>query len=112
MNSMKVYIKLDKHGVVRDVLTYPYEGFEEVEYDDHVLPRNISAGYYKWTGTDFIVDEQLKEEVVRENGGYLEEENAALKIAMAELAESLELERQSTRIALAELAEAMAGGVE
>lgn len=109
---MKFYIKLDKHHVVRDVLTYQYEGFEEIEYDDHVLPRNILAGYYKWNGMDFVVDEQLKEEIIRENGGYLEEENAALKIALAELAESLELERQSTRIALAELAEAMAGGVE
>lgn len=109
---MKVYIKLDRHGIVRDVLTYQYEGFEEVEYDDHVLPRNILSGYYKWNGTDFVVDEQMKEEIIRENGGYLEEENAALKIALAELAEAQETERLNTQLALAELAEAMAGGDE
>lgn len=110
---MKVYIKSDKHGIVRDVLTYAYTGFEEIDYDDHVLPRNILSGYYKWNGTDFVVDEQMKEEIIRENGGYLEEENAALKIALAELAEAHEQSKLETQLALAELAETMvAGGVE
>lgn len=42
----------------------------------------------------------------------LEAENAALKLALAELAESQEQERLNTQLALAELAESMMGGVE
>lgn len=93
---MRFYIKTDKHGIVRDVSTYPHQGFEEINYDDHVLPRNILAGYYKWNGTDFIEDEALKEEIIRENGGYLEEElqllreeNERLKAANEVLTENL-----------------------
>ncbi|MFL0365388.1 hypothetical protein ACH0BF_20480 [Pseudobacillus sp. 179-B 2D1 NHS] len=88
---MKFYIKTDKNNIVRDVLTYSYEGFEEIEYDDHVLPRNILSGYYKWdaANNDFIVDEQLKKEIIRENGGYVQEEVDQLKQKNAELETSL-----------------------
>ncbi len=42
--------------------------------------------------------------------GPLEAENTALKLALAELAETQEADKLATQLALAELAELMAGG--
>ena len=104
----KFYIKRDKDGFIRDVITYPHKGFEEILYDDHVLPRGILEGYYKWNGQSFIVDEVERKKIKKEEAGYLgylEDENVMLKLALADLAESIVEEKFKTQIALAELAE-------
>lgn len=55
----KFYFQLDG-DIIRDAITYPHEGYTEVELDMTHLPAGINAGYYRWTGTTFEIDESLK----------------------------------------------------
>ncbi|KAA8747104.1 hypothetical protein [Paenibacillus sp. UASWS1643] len=56
---MKFYFQLDG-DIIRDAITYPHEGYTEVELDMTHLPAGINAGYYRWNGTAFEIDESLK----------------------------------------------------
>lgn len=56
------FIKLDKAGYVRDIITYAYEGFQEIQYDD-VLPVGVMGGYYKWVDGEFVFDKERKAEL-------------------------------------------------
>ncbi|WP_339182898.1 hypothetical protein [Paenibacillus sp. FSL R5-0701] len=55
----KFYFQLDGN-IIRDAITYPHEGYTEVELDMTHLPAGINAGYYRWNGTNFEIDESLK----------------------------------------------------
>lgn len=57
---MKFYFQLDNNNIIRDAITYPHEGYTEVDLDMTNLPAGINAGYYRWNGTTFEIDESLK----------------------------------------------------
>ncbi|WP_366294472.1 hypothetical protein [Paenibacillus sp. AN1007] len=70
------YIKRDKAGYVRDVITYEHEGFERIEYDD-MLPIGIMSGCFKWINAEFVFDKARKEEldVITQSTDVLELKN-------------------------------------
>lgn len=57
---MKFYFQLDSDNIIRDAITYPHEGYTEVELGMTHLPAGINAGYYRWNGTTFEIEESLK----------------------------------------------------
>lgn len=57
---MKFYFQLESDNIIRDAITYPHEGYTEVELNMTHLPAGINAGYYRWTGTTFEIVDELK----------------------------------------------------
>lgn len=41
------YIQVDKNGIIRDVIEFPYDGYMQVELDTP-LPPGINGGWYRW----------------------------------------------------------------
>ncbi|MGP3788156.1 hypothetical protein [Paenibacillus sp. 1A_MP2] len=58
----KFYFQLDG-DIIRDAITYPYEGYTEVELDTTYLPAGINAGYYRLQDGVPVLDQALKDEV-------------------------------------------------
>ncbi|WP_339321368.1 hypothetical protein [Paenibacillus sp. FSL W8-0194] len=85
----KWYLKL-QGDIVKDVIEFPYEGYTEIELGDgRYLPDNILGRYYRWDGTDFVFDAELKNEIDQMNRqpGYeeLKAENEKLKSRVSDL---------------------------
>jgi len=56
---MKHYIKLNGDIIV-DAIQYPEDGYVEVDLPETQLPTGINGGYYRWNGTNYMLDENLK----------------------------------------------------
>ena len=58
MAKQTYFIQLNE-DVITDVITYPYGSYQEVEMESPV-PAGINAGWYRWNGTEAVLDETLK----------------------------------------------------
>jgi hypothetical protein len=78
---MKHYFKLGGDIIV-DAIQYPHEGYIEVELPDVILPAGINGGWYRWNGTNYLLDEELKrqaderdrEAIIQQYSSLFEEE--------------------------------------
>ncbi|PZT54129.1 hypothetical protein [Paenibacillus silvae] len=99
---MKFYFQLDG-DIIRDAITYPYDGYTEVDLDTTYLPAGINAGYYRLQDGVPVLDLTLKEEVDKASrpADYVELEQ---RLAAAE-AENKKLAEESNanQLALMEL---------
>lgn len=95
----KFYFQLDG-DIIRDVITYPYDGYTEVELDTTYLPAGINAGYYRLEDGVPVLDQTLKTVILSTNvpEDYVElkarlsaaeVETAALNLAIIDLWETL-----------------------
>lgn len=55
---MKVYLKVDENYVIRDCITYPYEGY--VEYEIAEIPQGINGGWFKLENGAVVEYPELK----------------------------------------------------
>ncbi|CAM3358750.1 hypothetical protein HP548_02905 [Paenibacillus taichungensis] len=99
---MKFYFQLDGN-VIRDAITYPYDGYTEVELDATHLPAGINAGYYRLQDGALVLDQALKDKVDKASrpADYVELEQrlAASEAQNKQLAE----ESNANQLALMEL---------
>lgn len=99
---MKFYFLLDG-DIIRDAITFPHPGYTEAELDLAHLPAGINAGYYRWDGESFVLDQALKDEADKANrpDDYVELESrlAAAEARNDQLAE----ESNANQLALMEL---------
>ena len=65
---MKFYIQVNENNIVTDAITYPHEGYVEIEKD--VLPNGAIGGWFKLINDDFVeqvdlnpttIDNQIKD---------------------------------------------------
>ncbi len=56
---MKYYLLIDKDNIIRDAISYPVDGYAEVEIDG-ILPAGINGGWYKWENGTYIEIPELK----------------------------------------------------
>lgn len=94
---MSFYIQVEQQTqIIRDIIEYPYEGYEEVEMPIP-LPIGINGGYYRWQDGQAVLDQALKDEVDKANKPieYVELER---RLAASE-AESLLLKAQNKALA-------------
>lgn len=92
-------------------LSYEIEGEKYIILDnDH--PWIVQENYFPYPGATLEESAQNHIEQILEDNNKPQQPNEmeALKLALAELAETQETERLQTKIALAELAESMSGG--
>lgn len=80
----KFYFQLDS-DIIRDAVTYPTEGYTEVELDMTHLPAGINAGYYRWQGTYFYIDESLRPKDVEGDIRDLQRQQQLMQKALDEL---------------------------
>lgn len=96
---MKYYLLLDGQNIIRDAITYPVDGYVEVEVSEP-LPAGINGGWYKWENNTYVEIPALKP--VSEN---------EMKQRIADLeAANVELQARLRDIELA-FADLVAGGV-
>ena len=90
---MKYYVKKYSNDCIADIISFPSEGYSEIEYN-YALPQFILNGYYKFIDGEFVVDEVAKEEYKNHminNDDLLnsiQENNEALTHRVSELQES------------------------
>lgn len=82
---MKFYLKLDNENIIRDAITYPHAGYTEVEINMTQLPAGINAGYYRWTGTMFEIDETLKPKNTEQEIEYIKKRQDLMQDALDNL---------------------------
>ncbi len=51
-----------KDGVVIDLITYPYDGYQAVEIDPEAIPENHLAGWWRWDGR-WVFDQELYDQL-------------------------------------------------
>ena len=56
---MKYYLLLDKNNIIQDAISYPVEGYIEVEVDKP-FPAGINGGWYKWENDTYVEIPELK----------------------------------------------------
>ena len=56
---MKYYLLLDENNIIRDAISYPVEGYIEVEVDKP-FPAGINGGWYKWENDTYVEIPELK----------------------------------------------------
>ena len=56
---MKYYLLLDKNNIIQDAISYPTDGYIEVEVDKP-FPAGINGGWYKWENGTYIEIPELK----------------------------------------------------
>ncbi|WFR64317.1 hypothetical protein P9222_09160 [Paenibacillus amylolyticus] len=97
----KFYLQLDG-DIIRDVITYPYNGYTEVTTESDLLPIGVNAGYYRWQGS-FQLDQALKDEAEKASrpADYVELEQ---RLTASEARnEQLAAESNANQLALMEL---------
>ncbi|WP_427050365.1 hypothetical protein [Paenibacillus sp. TC-CSREp1] len=96
---MKIYFQLDG-DIIRDAITYPHDGYTEVELDLTHLPAGINAGYYRLQDGIPVLDSALKSaaDAASRPSDYAEletrlaaseAETAALNLAVIDLWETI-----------------------
>lgn len=61
----KFYFRLN-NDIITDAIEYEVYGYIEVELNQTHLPAGINGGYYRWNGTSYYIDEQLKQSQIDE----------------------------------------------
>ena len=56
---MKYYLLLDENNIIQDAISYPVEGYIEVEVDKP-FPAGINGGWYKWENDTYVEIPELK----------------------------------------------------
>lgn len=56
---VKYYILLDENNIIRDAITYPVDGYIEVEVPG-LFPAGINGGWYKWENGTYVEVPELK----------------------------------------------------
>jgi len=56
---MKYYLLLDENNIIQDAISYPVEGYIEVEVDKP-FPAGINGGWYKWENGTYVEIPELK----------------------------------------------------
>ena len=56
---MKYYLLLDKNNIIQDAISYPVDGYIEVEVDKP-FPAGINGGWYKWENDTYVEIPELK----------------------------------------------------
>ena len=56
---MKYYLLLDKNNIIQDAISYPTDGYIEVEVDKP-FPAGINGGWYKWGNGTYVEIPELK----------------------------------------------------
>jgi hypothetical protein len=56
---MKYYLLLDKNNIIQDAISYPTDGYIEVEVDKP-FPAGINGGWYKWENGTYVEIPELK----------------------------------------------------
>jgi len=62
---MKYYLLLDENNIIQDAISYPVEGYIEVEVDKP-FPAGINGGWYKWENGTYVEYPELKPETEME----------------------------------------------
>lgn len=88
---MKYYLLINKNNIIQDAISYPVEGYIEVEVDKP-FPAGINGGWYKWENDTYVEIPELKPK---------ESNHELLEIALQRIAE---LEKQADASAQAILA--------
>lgn len=57
-----VYFQLNG-DIITDAISYPHGDYVEVELDVEHLPVGINAGYYRWDGDTYAIDDELKSQI-------------------------------------------------
>lgn len=83
---MKVYVKINKRGYIVDYLLYSHEGFFQTNYDDVLLPRDLTMGYYKVMDDNIVMDEIERKNIIESN-----------KSEIADIAERLQHGMENTK---------------
>ena len=56
---MKYYLLLDENNIIQDAISYPTDGYIEVEVDKP-FPAGINGGWYKWENDTYVEIPELK----------------------------------------------------
>jgi hypothetical protein len=72
------YILIDEESIIRDAVTYPVEGYIEIQTSGP-LPAGINGGWYKWENGAYVEYPELKPET------ELEQRISELEFAIAAL---------------------------
>lgn len=56
---MKYYLLLDENNIIQDAISYPTDGYIEVEVDKP-FPAGINGGWYKWENGTYVEIPELK----------------------------------------------------
>lgn len=56
---MKYYLLIDNNNIIQDAISYPTEGYIEVEADKP-FPAGINGGWYKWENDTYVEIPELK----------------------------------------------------
>ncbi|RUS47573.1 hypothetical protein [Cohnella sp. AR92] len=86
------YFQLDGN-IIRDAIEYPFDGYTAVQLEVTHLPAGINAGYYRWNGTAYLIDEELRAQIeqasvdptVAEKMAQLEERQNLMQAALDDL---------------------------
>ena len=58
---MKKFYFLLNGDIITDAIDYQVAGYVEVELNQTHLPAGINGGYYRFNGTNYAIDEALKQ---------------------------------------------------
>lgn len=56
---MKYYLLINKNNIIQDAISYPTDGYIEVEVDKP-FPAGINGGWYKWENGTYVEIPELK----------------------------------------------------
>lgn len=63
---MKDWYLLLRGDIIADAIEYPVDGYTHVQMVDTHLPAGINAGWYRWNGTTYVLDAELKSQSLEE----------------------------------------------
>ena len=55
---MKRYLQINEFGYITDMISYPLDGYIEVDFDEY--PIDFYAGFWKYINGQVILDEYMR----------------------------------------------------
>lgn len=65
---MKDFYFLLEGNIIRDVIEFAHPGYVKITLNQTHLPAGINAGYYRMIDGQYLLDEQLKQEIEKPAG--------------------------------------------
>lgn len=91
----KWYIRVDSQNVIKDVISFPFDDYQEIELQD--LPDGIAGRWFKYEGGQVVEFPELKPaydsaeiEKVKLENEPMKRENEVLKNQLAQLSVDLQ----------------------